>query len=117
MADLIEATKRAALGAVEASKPVAVLFGTVTAVSPLEINVEQKMTLGQEQLILTKSVTDHTVEMTVDHQTEEALDHRHPYQGKKTFKLHRALKAGEKVILLRVQGGQQFVVWDRVVMP
>lgn len=36
------------------------------------------------------------------------------YVGKKTFKVHNALKAGEKVLLIRVQQGKKFVVIDRV---
>ena len=40
--------------------------------------------------------------------------HKHAYVGKKTFKVHNALKAGEKVLLIRVQQGKKFVVIDRV---
>ncbi|MCL1831719.1 MAG: DUF2577 domain-containing protein [Oscillospiraceae bacterium] len=43
--------KLAALDAVEADKPVAVLYGQVTAVSPLTVEVEQKLKLSGEQLV------------------------------------------------------------------
>ena len=49
---LVEAMKKAALDAVDAEKPVNLCYGKVTRVSPLEINVEQKMTLGEGQLVL-----------------------------------------------------------------
>lgn len=41
------------------------------------------------------------------------LSHSHEYKGKKTFKVHNALKTGEKVILIRENGGQRFYVIDR----
>lgn len=142
----VDVVKRAALEAVEASKPVNVLFGTVVSVSPLKIDVEQKMTLGEKQLILTRNVTDYDVSMTIDHQTESALtththsysgnvdsggpgphahsytgetdptdlSHVHKYKGTKVFRIHNALKIGERVVLIRVQGGKKFLVIDRL---
>ena len=74
-------------------------------------------------LILTRNVTDFEVDMTVNHSTEDkgggsgaaAYEaYKHAYVGKKTFKVHNALKAGEKVLLIRVQQGKKFVVIDRV---
>lgn len=43
---IIKTIKRAALEAVDSSKPVTVYFGQVVSASPLQINVEQKMILG-----------------------------------------------------------------------
>lgn len=149
---IIEAAKIAALQAVEANNPSGVYFGTVTSASPLKINVDQKMTLESPQLVLTRNVTEHKIEMTVFHDTEDETQHthlidnetahihaiqdthtgggssspaihshtmqpsshRHAYVGRKTFTVHNGLVAGEKVLLLRVQGGQQFIVLDRV---
>ena len=76
--------KRIAAGANDASSPTAVLFGTVTQVSPLNIQVEQKMTLTEEFLILTKNVKDYTVDVTVNWSTlSESLnaDHSHEIEG------------------------------------
>jgi len=70
--DLLNTMKKSAMEANEAAKPVGILFGKVTSASPLKINVEQKMTLSDAQLILTRNVTDYTVNMTVDHTTERA---------------------------------------------
>lgn len=191
---MIETVKKVAVNAVESTNPVNVLYGIVTRDSPLEIQVHQKLTLTSEFLILGRNVTDHEIEMTVDHTTESSLstydlshshrvsgntenalgshdlshshgfdgetdeggeddphthlysdttndaggslelahghsysgtsdsagetlnlEHTHSYKGRKTFKVHNGLKSGEKVILLRVQGGNQYVVLDRVV--
>ena len=111
---LHDSIKTVAMNALEASKPSGIFFGTVLSASPLKIQVEQKMTLGAEFLVLSTLVQDFTVNMTVDHQTEVEAEHLHDYKGTKAFRVHLGLKAGEKVILLRVQGGQQFIVLDRV---
>lgn len=119
----VENIKKAALQAVASTMPSGVYFGTVISSSPLKISVEQKMTLTKEQLILSTLVQDFSVDMTVDHLTENTsggsgdasfASHNHAYKGRKTFRVHLGLSAGEKVMLLRVQGGQKFIVLDRV---
>ena len=141
--------KRAAVKAVQAGKPFGFMLGKVTSVSPLKVQVDQKLELAAPQLILTNAVRDYTVRMTVDHQTESALTthshaysgatkaggsdshshgydgateptnlaHTHAFKGTKAFRVHLGLKAGEHVILLRVDGGKKFIVLDRVEVP
>jgi len=115
--------KRAAIDAVEANKPVRVYYGTVTKEKPLEINVEQKMTLTEAQLILAKAVTDHYVDVEVRHVTGQTgggsgyaafESHSHTYAGRKKIMIYNGLKSGEKVLLIRFQEGQKFVVLDRI---
>ena len=107
---LVEVIKKGALGAQNSSAPVQVLFGIVTSVSPLEITTEQKLKLSKEFLVLCREVTDYEVKMTVDHRTESVgggsgeasfSSHSHPYQGKKSFLVHKALKVGEEVVMIR----------------
>ena len=120
--ELVRAVKQAAVEAVQAGNPAGVCFGVVTSASPLQITVDQKMTLSMAQLILTNAVRDYTVQMTVAHETEETgggssyaafESHKHEYKGTKSFRVHRALSTGEKVILIRCDGGQKFIVLDR----
>lgn len=133
--ELVRAVKQAAIDAVKADGPMGVCFGTVTAASPLEITTDQKLVLKEAQLILTNAVRDYTVEMTVDHVTEvishghqvvdtytgggsaTPMDHSHPYKGRKSFRVHLGLKAGEKVTMLRCDGGQKYIVLDRWEAP
>ena len=89
--------KRAALEAVEASKPVHVYFGQVVSVSPLKINVEQKMILGEKQLILSRNVTNFKIIV-----------------GEKEIIIQNALEVEDEVILIRQQKGQKYVVIDRI---
>lgn len=80
--ELVKTMKRAALDAMRASKPVNVYFGQVVSASPLQINVEQKMILGEAQLILSRNVTDFKTMTTVQWETESALTtHKHEMFG------------------------------------
>ena len=140
--ELLNTMKRAATEAVEASKPVNVCFGKVTNDSPLQILVDQKMTLGASQLVLSRNVTEYTTMVTVQWMTEKETDthkhqlknittddgdkiasaytetqnakHTHDIEGTKQMTIHNQLQKGEEVILLRMQGGQKYIVLDRI---
>lgn len=77
-AELLKVIKKSALEAVEASRPSRFFFGEVINVNPLKIKIEQKMRLGENQLVLSRNVTDFETEITVDTETEqEAAVHSH----------------------------------------
>lgn len=134
MPNIVEIIKQAAFEALTASNPCAIMFGKVISANPLKINVEQRLTLDESHLILTSLVRDFEVDMTVDHFTENdsylntshshpdagtnSFDstHKHAYKGKKTFLVHLGLKINESVMLMQVQGGQKYIILDRVVM-
>jgi hypothetical protein len=131
--------KKAAVEAVAASNPCSILFGKVISVSPLKILVEQRLTLDESYLVLTSLVRDFEIDMTMNHFTDEDafLDtehnhsfsgtgsvqnasfdstHKHAITGRKTFQVHLGLAVGEAVMLMAVQGGQKYIVLDRVVI-
>lgn len=145
--DLLKMIKQSAVDAVEASKPVNVTFGTVISVSPLQIQVEQKLILQKEQLILSRNVTKHTISVTTKVDTEntsveydfshdhtfnleangenvtgnidnkelkQSKSHKHTINATFNVTLNTDLKANEKVILIRIQKGQQYLVLDRI---
>ena len=117
MADMIEIIKRAAMEAVEGQKPAGIALGTVESENPLEIRVEQKLLLRAEQLILPRSMTDFELEIELEAGTESAGDpaHIHEIKGRKIIKILNALKSGESVLLMRMQGGQKYIILDRMV--
>lgn len=123
--DLLGLIKQAAVEAVNAGSPMGLLFGKVTSIAPLTVQVNQKLILTEEFLVLTYAVKDHYRDMTVNHMTENASGgggdaayaaHNHHYVGRKQFLIHNDLQVGEHVALLKAQGGQQYLVLDRVVM-
>ena len=139
--DLLNSVKKAAMDAFNASQPCDFCFGKVTSAKPLKILVEQKMTLGAAQLVLTRNVTDFKTKVSVDWSTGNALtDHSHKVEGSdgngdsislisestdlrhshsisgiKEITIHNALQVGDEVILLKKKGGQKYLVLDRVV--
>ena len=99
--EFVKLVKKAAVEAYEASKPVQVCFGKVAKASPLEIIVDQKLTLGKLQLVLTRNVIDFEAEITIDGE-------------KKKIIIHNKLQVGDEVILLRQQSGQKYIVEDKI---
>lgn len=115
---MIQIIKQAAIEAVEQSSPMTIAYGTVTKTNPLEINVEQRMNIKGDMILLTSNVVDIEVMVEVDDNTEDANGpdkHKHKYQGIKKHIHKKSLKVGEKVLLLRIQGGQKYIVLDRLV--
>lgn len=103
-----------------------ILVGEVTGVDPLAITVDQKITIPESNILLTKNTCEHTIEMSVDHITEDAsggsgdaayAPHHHVYVGRKKFLVHNGLVLGDKVILLRESGGQRYIALDRWYNP
>lgn len=113
--DLLVVIQKIASNVFAAEKPTDVLYGKVTKEKPLEITVEQKLVLSEPQLALSRNVTDHKVKITVDWNTEKENEHKHKVTGIKEITIHNKLKTGEEVILIRMLGGQQFLVLDRMV--
>ena len=128
MAKLEQALKQMINNAIEYSKPCEIYAGKVKTVSPLTILLNINVpALEEDELILTHLVKDYDVDITVGHFTEETevvegamtdiKKHKHEYKGRKKITIHNGLKAGEGVLLIRQQGGQKFIVLDRIDNP
>lgn len=94
--------------------PTAVMVGRVENESPLTVIVEQRLTLTQKQLIVPERLTSHAVIASVDTTTEMTEGHQHSISGDKKITLQSSLGSGDFVLLLRMQGGQKYVVLDRL---
>ena len=123
MPDMVSLVKEAAVQAVDAGKPVHLLFGQVISASPLKIQVDQKSIYTEKMLVLARDVTDYEVDIEVKHMTEKRAggsgaaayeSHDHEYKGRKKIKIYNALIVGDWVVLGRIQGGKRFVVLDRI---
>ena len=83
MPDLYQTMQQIARNAVEAEKPVEILYGTVQSVAPFQVKLSQKLTLGKAFLAVRDGVTA------------------------------QSFQIGDKLILFRMQGGQQYVILDK----
>ena len=103
----------------ESTDPVRIMFGLVTDVNPLEVTIDQRLIIDNTRLFLSSSViereAEETFNMTTESTTVDGESHVHNIIGRKKVVYNDGLKVGEKVMLLRMQGGQRFLILDRVV--
>lgn len=133
---MIEAIKKIVSNMLENSKLSKLEFGTVESVSPLKIRIDQKKVINDSQLMLSHLVRDYYVDITVQHSTDSIygswdtshdhpgagkngipIDHEHEYKGRKKIMMHYSLRTGEKVVLIRQDGGQLYYILDRIDDP
>lgn len=136
---MIDIIKKASLGAVGAGNPVNILFGEVlnidtttletvkdeikyfnTYMNKMEIKVDQKIILDKDFFIIPESLTRYEVDLKHKHKYEDSTctsNSTKETQEKLLDKItiREGLNQGDKVLLLRVQGGQQYVILDKVV--
>lgn len=99
--NLLESIKIASIDAINASKPVEIVFGIVLSIEPLKIDLEQKLTLSESFLIVPEEFTDRKINIVIDDEEKE-------------IEIKSALKVDDKLILARVQGGQKYLVLSRL---
>lgn len=83
MRQFIEVIKSVALNAVETTKPVEICYGTVQSLSPFRVKLSQKQILEKESFLVLDGVTV------------------------------SSFQVGNALILLRVQGGQKYMILGR----
>lgn len=133
---MINSIKNITDNLIEHKKMTNLEFGEVVGVSPLVIKIDQKKILEEDDLLLSHLVKDYYVDITVQHSTDSIyggwdtshshpdagrdvipIKHEHEYVGRKKIIIHNKLEVGEKVVLLRQQGGQLYYVLDRINDP
>lgn len=126
---MIGIIKQAGVDAMVATNPTCLIVGEVLSITEnikqiandnityhissdipeLTIKIDQKLTLTREFLIISENVTSYKADLkhyhTCDKNTDEKLG---------LLSIRTGLKEGDKVILMRVQGGQEYVVLDKV---
>lgn len=123
---IVNIIKEIASTAIQNGEPMEVIVGEVVSASPLEIKIDPKLTIPEENIVLTKNTSEWTMEMSVDHVTEnrsggggyaEFASHNHEYKGRKKYLIHNQLVVGDKVIMLKETGGQRYIALDRWYNP
>ena len=123
---ILNVIKSAAVTAVENTKPATMLVGLVVSESPLQIALDSTLIIPEDRIMLTKNTCEWTMEMSVDHITEnraggggyaEYASHNHEYKGRKKYLVHNQLNNGDLVWLFQETGGQRYIAIDRVYNP
>lgn len=124
--DLVKLIKKIAMEAVEAGKPMNLTFGRVLSPDGISVDVDQKIRLKEKQLMLGETLREYEAELEVELEEME-LELELEIEGeivpaiakgkgtvKGKGKILRRLDAGDEVILMRMQGGQKYMVIDKV---
>ena len=133
---MIDVIKEVIEKLLERKKMTKLEFGTVESVKPLTVRIDAKKLLQEEDLILSHLVKDYYVDITVQHSTDSIYGswdtshshpdagnntiptgHEHEYIGRKKIHIHNGLLKGEKVVMVRQEGGQLYYILDRTNDP
>lgn len=95
------------------------LIGKVTKAKPLTIQLldESKLSIGESLLTVPEHLTDHYVKVSIEtnsgsHSGHESGNGSHNHENVK-MKMYDALKAGETVYILSLEGGNHYVIVGR----
>lgn len=137
MPNLLETLQAISAQAANAGEPVELTFGTVTSTEPLIVQVGDKLLLSSKSLIVPQSLTTRAVDVSVSWRTDSgdgpntqhshsapngqtttdgfSPTHTHAVSGKLSMTLHAGFSVGESLLLLKMQGGQRYLILDKAV--
>jgi hypothetical protein len=99
---LIDIIKRASMDAIDNAQMCDLRVGTVVSTSPLKVKVSNVFTVPSNLLIVPQHLTKYNVSVKLSGTEEQVLE------------IHNELKTGDRVALLRKQGGQSYFILDRI---
>ena len=105
MSSLLEIVKQAALDAIDNKQICDLRYGEVVSISPLKIKLTPQLTLPESVLIVPQHLTGHSIDCTMEVDSTASVG---------TITLNNGLKLGDKVALVRKQGGQSYFILDRI---
>lgn len=94
---MINQIKRIIKDYLDAQQPADLMFGTVTNQGPLEVTVNQRFTLTEAFLVVPEHLL--AFQITI---------------GSTEYEIRRGLETGDKVVLMRASGGNQFMIAGRL---
>ena len=100
MSELVGVIQQIVQNTIEAMKMAAKATGTVESVSPLRVKIDSSIqSVPSAALLLTDTVRERVV----------------PVQGGEgTVTIREGLKEGDRVLMLKVQNGQQYIILSRI---
>lgn len=98
---LVPIVQQIAQNAMDNSQMTDLRFGTVISTAPLKIKISTNLTLPESVLIVPEHLKTHSVSMSIDGNTQNVT-------------IYSGLRVGNKIALLRKQGGQNYYILDRI---
>jgi hypothetical protein len=96
----------------------AIMFGEVTRIDPLEVTVDQRFAIDADFLIVPENLTRYEIDLRryqAYTDSSEAVKTTEPALPEEPIVIRKGLEAGDRLILLRMQGGQKYLIFDKVV--
>lgn len=100
---LINIMKQASLDAMENAQMCDLRYGKVISASPLKVQITAQFVIPESLLVVPHHLTNYKVSCMLPDE-----------ENKKTITIYNALSVGDKVALLRKQGGQSYFILDRI---
>lgn len=100
--EILEILRNDNVESVKNMKQLEVYTGVVKSTNPLSVMVNQKFMLKEPFITVPFSFTDYEVKIEIEG------------GGMRNMKVYNSIKIGERLILLRYEKGQRFLVLDRV---
>lgn len=101
---LISLIKTAALDAVNDAKLADVRQGKVIQINPLKVQISDTLPLPASVLVVPEHLTDRDISIQLTGTTESFT----------SMKLLNGLQVGDRVMLIRKEGGQLYYIIDRI---
>lgn len=113
MPNMVQLIKEASRAQQEAAKPTAILYGTVSSLNPLSVRVDDKLTITESFLVVPDAfgTVTGTAQLSFTVTTSQGSEQ---VNTTASVSIDNAIKVNDAVALLRVQGGQQFVIIGRL---
>ena len=124
---LVQTIKTAAMDALDNAQIADLRYGVVTSTNPLKVRVNSQFIIPEAMLVVPQHLTNYTVMVELDWKTggvsetegevaeESSVDeHTHDVIGAQQLKIYNSLNLGDRVALLRKQGGQSYFILDRL---
>lgn len=116
---MLEQIKRIAAQTDAAGVPTMIMFGVVKAASPLTIYVDNRFEINESAIILPRefragALSTHTHTVSPHSHTIPGADSTGDSAPVTAGEVYHGLTVGEKLVLLRNHGGQEYLVLGRL---
>lgn len=124
MIQFIQVIQNIVLNILQEKKLTDYATGTVISIEPLKVKLNDKIILPEVALVLTEGVIEKCLDLNHLHQvqgsSEDYSDHQHgiDIDSQKALTglitITEGLQKADKVIMLRLQGGQQYLILSKI---
>lgn len=107
--EIVKLLKKSSIDAVNSKNPVNIVNGEVTSSKPLKVKINSKLILDEEDILLTKHLTDYKTELDISFSFTSHTE-THNVKTKADVIVKNSLKINDKIVLISYPGGQKYII-------